>query len=203
MRSVLTGFGGREVNTAGDSFLVLFDSAERAIRCGLALVEALDAIGISIRVGVHSGEVVQADGQARGVAVHVAARIVAAAAPGEVWLSSVTRDLAEGGRNLDLESRGRHQLKGVDRELACLVVDGAGHDCHGYEPVYDGAGPPIGYVASGGYGHVVEKSIALSYLPVELARPGTALSVALLGERYPARVVEQPLYDPSNERLLS
>ncbi len=103
------------------------------------------------------------------------------------------------GREALLEQRDR----GVDRELACLVVEGAAHDCHGYEPVYDGDGPPIAYVASGGYGHVVEKSIALSYLPVEHARPGTALSVELLGERYPARVVEQPLYDPANERLLS
>jgi dimethylglycine dehydrogenase len=93
--------------------------------------------------------------------------------------------------------------QGVDRELACLVVEGAEHDCHGYEPVYDGTGPPIAYVASGGYGHVVQKSIALTYLPVEDARPGTALSVELLGERYAARVVGQPLYDPANERLLS
>jgi class 3 adenylate cyclase len=122
VRSVLTGFGGREVNTAGDSFLVLFDSAERAIQCGLALIEALGAIGISIRVGLHSGEVVQSDGQARGVAVHVAARIVAAAAPGEVWVSSITRDLAEGARNLDLESRGRHRLKGVEREEELFVA---------------------------------------------------------------------------------
>jgi dimethylglycine dehydrogenase len=93
--------------------------------------------------------------------------------------------------------------QGPDRELACLVVEGAAHDCHGFEPVYDGGGSPLAYVASGGYGHVVERSIALSYLPVEHARPGTALSVELLGERYPARVVAQPLYDPANERLLS
>ena len=82
-------------------------------------------------------------------------------------------------------------------------MEGAAHDCHGFEPIYDGDGSPLAYVASGGYGHVVERSIALSYLPVEHTRPGTALSVELLGERYPARVAAQPLYDPANERLLS
>ena len=122
VRSVLTGFGGREVNTAGDSFLVLFDSAERAIRCGLALVGALAPIGIAIRVGVHSGEVVQVNQQVRGVAVHIAARIVASAAPGEVLVSGITRDLAEGGRGVTLESRGRHKLKGVEREQELFVA---------------------------------------------------------------------------------
>jgi dimethylglycine dehydrogenase len=64
-------------------------------------------------------------------------------------------------------------------------------------------GKAIGYVAAGGYGHVVEKSIALAYLPVEHAAPGTLLSVDVLGEPRPAVVVPQPLYDPENLRLLS
>jgi class 3 adenylate cyclase len=116
VRSVLTGFGGREMSTAGDSFLMLFDSAERAIRCGLALIDALAAMGIAIRVGIHSGEVVLADRNVRGVAVHVAARVVAQAAPGEVLVSRVTRELAEGGYGLRFDTRGGHRLKGVDRE---------------------------------------------------------------------------------------
>src|SRR5687767_6052365 len=65
VRGVLAGFGGREVETAGNSFLVVFDSAEGAIRCGLALVRALDAIRLPIRVGIHSGEVVVSDDQVR------------------------------------------------------------------------------------------------------------------------------------------
>jgi len=124
VRSLVTGFGGREMNTAGDSFLVLFDSAERAIRCGLALVEALAAIGVAIRVGAHSGEVVLANQQVRGVAVHVAARIVATAAPGEVLVSGITRELAEGRRGLAFETRGRHRLKGVEREHELFAANG-------------------------------------------------------------------------------
>jgi class 3 adenylate cyclase len=116
VRSVLAGFGGREVETAGDSFLVVFDSAEGAIRCGLALVKALAAIGLPIRVGVHSGEVVMSDDHVGGLAVHAAARIVARAGAGEVLVSSTARELAEGATGLTFESRGRHHLKGLERE---------------------------------------------------------------------------------------
>jgi class 3 adenylate cyclase len=116
VRSVLVGFGGREMNTAGDSFLILFDSAERAIRCGLALFEALAGIGVSIRVGVHSGEVIVSDEKVSGLAVHVAARIVAESDSGEVLISRITRDLAEGSRGLAFEGRGKYSLKGVEGE---------------------------------------------------------------------------------------
>jgi class 3 adenylate cyclase len=76
VRSVLPGFGGREIETAGDSFLVVFDNVASAIRCGLALIRALAAIQLPIRVGIHSGEVVMSGNQVRGLAVHAAARIV-------------------------------------------------------------------------------------------------------------------------------
>ena len=61
----------------------------------------------------------------------------------------------------------------------------------------------IGYVAAGGYGHTVEKTIALAYLPKAYAKSGTDLHLRILGARRSAQVVEQPLYDPENERLLS
>jgi dimethylglycine dehydrogenase len=87
--------------------------------------------------------------------------------------------------------------------LSCLLVDDDGADAHGHEPIYAGGEEPVAYVASGGYGHTLAASIALAYLPAALAQPGTELGVGLLGERRPARVAEQPLYDPTNERLLS
>jgi class 3 adenylate cyclase len=122
VRSVLAGFNGREVETAGDSFLVVFDSAEGAIRCGLALVAALDAIRLSIRVGIHSGEVDISDDQVRGLAVHAAARVLDQAGSGEVLLSGTTRDLAEGATGLTFESRGRHGLKGLEREYELFAA---------------------------------------------------------------------------------
>jgi class 3 adenylate cyclase len=123
VRSAVATFGGREIETAGDSFLVVFDSAERAIRCGLALVDAVAAIGLRIRVGIHSGEVTTEGGQIRGVAVHTAARIVPIAEPGEVLVTTVTRDLADGAR-LAFESRGRHRLKGIRRDHELFAVRG-------------------------------------------------------------------------------
>jgi class 3 adenylate cyclase len=116
VRNVLAGFGGREIETGGDSFLIIFDGAERAIRCALALIEALAAIHIPIRVGIHSGEVVWSGEQVRGVAVHTAARILAEAGAGEVIVSGSTRDLAEGATGLTFDSRGSHALKGLERE---------------------------------------------------------------------------------------
>ena len=73
-------------------------------------------------------------------------------------------------------------------------------DAHAWEPVYDGD-RAVSHVASGGYGHRVERSIAYAYLPLELATPGRALEVEILGQRRPAVVAEAPLYDPANERL--
>jgi dimethylglycine dehydrogenase len=94
----------------------------------------------------------------------------------------------------------RQREEGVGRRLACLVLDAGDADPHGYEPVRDGE-RALGYVTSGGYGHVLERTIALAYLPTEYAEPGTQLSVEILGERRPATVAAEPLYDPRNERL--
>lgn len=127
VRGVFAGFGGREVSTAGDSFLVVFDSAEGAIRCGLALVQAVDAIDVPIRVGIHSGEVAMSDDQVQGLAVHAAARILGQAGADDVLVSGTTRDLTEGATGLQFESRGRHHLKGLEREyelFAATTSDG-------------------------------------------------------------------------------
>jgi class 3 adenylate cyclase len=116
VRSVLATYGGREIETAGDSFLLVFDSAERAIRCGLALVSALAAIQVPIRVGIHSGEVSMDGDHLRGLAVHVAARVETQARAGEVLVSATVRDMAEGAVGLTFVSRGEHRLKGLERE---------------------------------------------------------------------------------------
>jgi glycine cleavage system aminomethyltransferase T len=96
----------------------------------------------------------------------------------------------------------RQRDEGVGRRLACLVVDVDGADPHAFEPVF-ADGEIIGYVASGGYGHTVEKSIAFSYLPEANAVPGAQVEVEILGSRRAAEVVEEPLFDPKNQRLLS
>ena len=96
----------------------------------------------------------------------------------------------------------REKQEGPGQVLACLVIEADDADAHGFEPIF-ADGEPVAYVASGGYGHRIEKSIAFSYLPKELATPGTQLEVDIVGSRRPARVVEEPLYDPKGLRLLS
>ena len=96
----------------------------------------------------------------------------------------------------------RQREEGVARTLACLTVETDDADPHGNEPVR-ADGTPIGYVSAGGYGHVVEQSIALAYLPVAHAEPETRLTVDILGEPRPTVVVPQPIYDPENLWLLS
>ena len=112
LRDQLNRFRGREIDTTGDGFLAAFDSASRAVRCGLAMNESARAMGISIRVGIHTGEVEFIGSDARGVAVHAAARVLAHAGADEVLVSSTTRDLLEGS-GLTLEDAGAYELKGL------------------------------------------------------------------------------------------
>jgi len=78
-----------------------------------------------------------------------------------------------------------------------------GVDAHGLEPIYAEGARPVAYVSSGGYGHTIEQSIALAYLPVEHATVGKVLTIGILDERRRAVVSDQPLLDPAGERLYS
>jgi DNA-binding NarL/FixJ family response regulator len=111
-REALALFGGEEIDTTGDGFIVAFDSAARAIRCALALLDRLAGLGLTLRAGIHTGEVEHVDGRARGIALHVASRIAARANPGEILLSATTRELAAGA-GLAFTDRGEQTLKGV------------------------------------------------------------------------------------------
>jgi class 3 adenylate cyclase len=112
LREQLNVFRGREVNTTGDGFVAMFDSPARAVRCAASMVAAIQAIELDIRVGVHTGEVEAVGHDVRGIAVHVAARLLALAGPGEVVLSQTTADLLEGS-GLALEEIGERELKGL------------------------------------------------------------------------------------------
>jgi len=111
-RFELDRFRGREIDTTGDGFLALFDSSERAVRCAAGMCEAARGLGIEVRAGIHTGEVEMVPGNVRGVAVHLAARVMALAGPGEVLVSWTTHDLLAGS-DLAFDDRGLHELKGV------------------------------------------------------------------------------------------
>jgi glycine cleavage system aminomethyltransferase T len=88
----------------------------------------------------------------------------------------------------------------VRRRLACLVIGGPGQVVMGSEPVYAGPGP-VGYVTSAAYGYTVGAGIAYAWLPAGLAVPGRDVEIGYFGERVPATVTEEPLYDPAMTRL--
>jgi class 3 adenylate cyclase len=115
MRDTINAFRGQEIATTGDGFLVVFDSATRAVRCGLAMTRSVESLGLRIRVGIHSGEVEFVGDEVRGVAVHAAARVLAIAGAGEVVVSGTTRDLSEGS-GVTFVDAGRHALKGLSGE---------------------------------------------------------------------------------------
>jgi pimeloyl-ACP methyl ester carboxylesterase len=121
VRSELARWRGREVDTAGDGFLATFDGPARAIRCAVAIREALRKIGIEIRAGLHTGECEIIGGKVGGIAVHTGARVLAQAQPGEVLVSSTVRDLIAGS-GIELEDRGVHALKGIPGEWQLLAV---------------------------------------------------------------------------------
>jgi class 3 adenylate cyclase len=121
IRSQLARFRGREVNTSGDGFLAMFDGPQRAIRCAMAIREAVQALGIQVRAGLHTGECELRGEDIGGIAVHIGARVSALAAPDEVLVSSTLRDLVIGS-GLEFEERGAHQLKGVPGEWRVFAV---------------------------------------------------------------------------------
>ena len=114
VRREIMRFSGEEIDTAGDGFLALFDGPARAIRCALAIQDALRPLGLEVRAGVHTGEVERpSGGKPRGIALHIGARVASVAGPSEVLVSATTRDLVAGS-GLVFEDRGEHELKGLD-----------------------------------------------------------------------------------------
>ncbi len=113
IRGEIERYRGRELKTTGDGFLAAFDSASRAVRCGQAMVAAARAGGLDIRAGAHTGEVVLVHDDAHGVAVHAAARVMALAGAGQVFVSWTTRDLLAGS-GISVETAGSHELKGLE-----------------------------------------------------------------------------------------
>jgi class 3 adenylate cyclase/uncharacterized cupin superfamily protein len=112
MRQQIAHHRGREFDTSGDGFLVLFEGAARAVRCGKGMIRAARELGLHIRVGCHTGEVIFVAGYAHGVAVHTTARVVALAGADEIFVSSTTRDLLS-PNDFALEPAGSYELKGL------------------------------------------------------------------------------------------
>jgi class 3 adenylate cyclase len=114
---------GQEVTTTGDGFLAMFASALGAIRCAASIRDAMAAIGMPVRIGVHTGEVELLPGDIGGLAVHAAARVMAVGGSSEVIISSTARSLIDSD-GLRFDSRGVQQFKGLPNPLEVYALVG-------------------------------------------------------------------------------
>jgi branched-chain amino acid transport system substrate-binding protein len=129
VRDAVARFSGAEIKTEGDSFYVVFESASAAIGCALATVEGAVAASaqrsdapITVGIGIHAGETVEADGGFVGSPVNVAARLCALAGPGEVLVSDTARLLTQAVVPVTFEPLGRKSVKGLSEPIAVYSV---------------------------------------------------------------------------------
>jgi len=122
VRRALERHRGREIKRTGDGFLATFDGPARALRCASSISAAVRSLGIEVRAGLHTGEVEVMNGDIGGLAVHIGARVMSAAGPSEVLVSSTVKDLVVGS-GIEFEERGMRELKGVPGEWRLFAVD--------------------------------------------------------------------------------
>lgn len=124
VKAELERFRGRAIKALGDGFLSTFDGPARAIRCALAIrTAAAERFGVALRCGLHTGEIEVMGADVGGIGVHIAARVLARAAPGEVIASGTVKDLVVGS-GIEFEDRGEHELRGVPGAWRLLAVVG-------------------------------------------------------------------------------
>jgi DNA-binding NarL/FixJ family response regulator len=123
VRAELGAHGGREIKTTGDGFLALFDAPARGIRCAVAIRDGLRAVGLEVRIGLHSGEVELRGSDVGGMAVNIGSRVAQWGSAGDVVVSSTVRDLVAGS-GIGFIDRGERTLKGLpDRWRLFVVAD--------------------------------------------------------------------------------
>jgi class 3 adenylate cyclase len=111
------------VKSTGDGGLVTFDSPARAIHCARAVRAGLERLGLQMRAGLHTGECELVGGDVAGIAVHVAARLLAMAEPGSLFVSATVPDLVAGS-GIQFQDRGLHDLKGIEGKRQVFAVVG-------------------------------------------------------------------------------
>jgi pimeloyl-ACP methyl ester carboxylesterase/class 3 adenylate cyclase len=118
---VVDEFRGELVNTTGDGLVATFDGPGRAVQAASALRTAVAPLGIALRSGLHTAEIERRGTDIAGIGVHIAARVAAAASPGEIWVSRTVTDLVA-GTGLEFDDRGTHTLKGLDQPWALYAA---------------------------------------------------------------------------------
>jgi pimeloyl-ACP methyl ester carboxylesterase len=121
VRQALSVFRGREVDTAGDGFYATFDGPARAIHCARAIRDAVRKLGLSIRIGLHTGECEIKGEKLVGIAIHIGARLAAKATADQILVSQTVRDLVAGS-GIEFHDYGMHSLKGIPQTWHLYAV---------------------------------------------------------------------------------
>jgi class 3 adenylate cyclase len=121
VREQLSEFRGTELNTTGDGFVASFDGPLRGLSCARAIRDEVRGLGLEIRAGLHTGEGELSSGRVGGIVLHIAARVAAAAGPGDVFVSGTVKDLVAGS-GVEFDDRGAYVLKGVPGEWQLFAV---------------------------------------------------------------------------------
>ena len=121
LRETVTRYGGREITAIGDGVVVVFDRPSRAVRCAVSIRDAVNAMGLQVRCGLHTGECVLCEQQFSGIAMHIGSRVAESATPGEVWVSGTVRELVAGS-GLGFADRGAHELRGISGSYSLFAV---------------------------------------------------------------------------------
>jgi class 3 adenylate cyclase len=119
----VTRHRGRAVKSTGDGVLATFDGPARAIGAARSIEEAVHELGIRVRAGLHTGECEVIGDDVGGLAVHISARVMAHAGPGEVLVSRTVKDLVVGS-GIAFRERGSHELRGIPGEWSLYEVGG-------------------------------------------------------------------------------
>lgn len=195
VRRELKRFAGRELDTAGDGFFVMFERPAQAIDCAWAVIDALRPLNLQIRAAVHMGEVEVMGGKVGGIAVHAASRVLAMAQPGQIYVTGIVRDVVAGS-DITFSDQGTHELRGLPGEWRLYAVDQTATDRA--LPVE----PPAEPIAVRRNWPLILAGVGIVAV---VAAVGTAL--ALAGLSRPAPIVPRPntvvRINPSNNGLVA
>jgi class 3 adenylate cyclase len=122
LRREVANFGGREINTAGDGMLVIFDNPATGIRSAFATSDGAQSLGLQVRIGIHTGECEIVGNDVAGIAVHIGARVAGWAAANEVIVSSTVKELMAGG-DVNFVDRGSQALRGIEGDWHLYAVE--------------------------------------------------------------------------------
>jgi class 3 adenylate cyclase len=114
-------FGGQEINSTGDGFVLAFTGPTRTIQCAQAIIQELSRLGLATRAGLHTGECERRENDLSGLAVHIASRISSNTSPNSILVSSTVKDLVAGS-GIKFTGQGTHSLKGVPGEWSLFAV---------------------------------------------------------------------------------